>query len=103
MTDAVLTILQEGGISQTGWPPDFLNPYWPEGIPIPEVVDFDQRDQMNAWWRGWHQVRDTNKEETYILGDTLQSWYDLNNFEIGSSAKSARFSNTATGSTTGTR
>ena len=41
-------------MSQTGGPPDFPDPYWPEGIPIPEVVDFDQRDQMNAWWRGWH-------------------------------------------------
>lgn len=28
-------------------------------------------------WR----TRDVNKEETYILEDTLQSWYDLNNFE----------------------
>lgn len=27
------------------------------------------------------KVRDVNKEETYILEDTLQSWYDLNNFE----------------------
>jgi hypothetical protein len=27
------------------------------------------------------RTRDVNKEETYILEDTLQSWYDLNNFE----------------------
>ncbi len=27
------------------------------------------------------KVRDVNGEETYILEDTLQSWYDLNNFE----------------------
>lgn len=29
-------------------------------------------------WR----TRDVNKEETYILEDTLQSWYDLNHFDI---------------------
>jgi hypothetical protein len=27
------------------------------------------------------KIRDTNQEETYILEDTLESWYDLNNFE----------------------
>lgn len=40
-----------------------------------------ESEDLHMSFRLKFKIRDTNKEETYILEDTLQSWYDLNNFE----------------------
>ncbi len=42
---------------------------------VPKGTDTDMSLKLKF------NIRDVNGEETYILEDTLQSWYDLNNFE----------------------